>query len=848
MSKEIKKITADEVYPVSMRRLGDRPNSSSAQGRGGMSSAELKGFMDKYPELVKERLNELIDMCNADSNDGIAKAIKTPVINPETGDEISLYDWFAYANTYLKGDGIEQIFALSDGTAQNVAYDTTRGAQVQSTASIAYKDSNTGETKSQQFTMFSEMPILPGKYVSMDANSDNDALEVKVDDTALAQDYIKIDKTLNNVMPLWYDGKISWYKLTSAANGESVAYRDGAGNSSFNKVKVNEISSIDGKYSINIPLINFSVKDTDMVVTKTANDTGTLPAGQLTHLKSIPAANIRYDDKIFVRMDPVNALDDTLNYIHIDSAQDGTYKATGKCFSITVSTRAWKVFDLEFGGSGSGTGNGIDSIETLILAHELYSGDVYGGEDGQMYNAKSIIKYRDAATNKVVDKVFYSTVHIPMVGSDYVQIAGDAANNRFVLKLNDENMSQDFFKINKAVDSAVPLYQNGKTEPIRATVPAQINTLARRDAEGNCTFNNVGLNAVQGSDGSYKTSLAQLYFSCADIYFTVAKTATDTGTIGPIDFTRIQTYPNIRINYDNQIYILQDPNTAPNGTLNYIHIDSIQDGNSGYKATGKCFSITVSTRTWQVVDLKFDTGLIYELAATPNSVARRDANGSCGFHNVSLRNAITDGNGGNISYADQIANASNPSYSERVITKTTSDTGTIDQDLLTKLTSYPQLHIQYNNQTYYRMDPTNAPDGTLNYIHLDTVQDGNGGYKAIVKYFSITVSTRAWQMVSLNLARSYTHQICVSNSTTNAKYYFTLVNNKSASYQGNAAGLINALSDTDTEFQPATRYKDGVVAALLHRSTQGYLVAEYGANNTTEQMTPTQIVVWDNVI
>ena len=59
MSKEIKKITADEVYPVSMKRLADRPNSSSAQGRGGMSAAELKGFMDKYPELVKERLNEL---------------------------------------------------------------------------------------------------------------------------------------------------------------------------------------------------------------------------------------------------------------------------------------------------------------------------------------------------------------------------------------------------------------------------------------------------------------------------------------------------------------------------------------------------------------------------------------------------------------------------------------------------------------------------------------------------------------------------------------------------------------------------------------------------------------------
>ena len=52
-------------------------------------------------------------------------------------------------------------------------------------------------------------------------------------------------------------------------------------------------------------------------------------------------------------MDPTNAPDGTLNFIHLDSIDDGSggYKATGKCFSITVSTRKWKVFDLNFGGS-----------------------------------------------------------------------------------------------------------------------------------------------------------------------------------------------------------------------------------------------------------------------------------------------------------------------------------------------------------------------------------------------------------------------------------------------------------------------------------------------------------------
>ncbi len=140
MSKEIKKITADEVYPVSMKRLADRPNSSSAQGRGGMSAAELKGFMDKYPALVKERLNELIDICNASSDEGLAKLIKTPVLNPTTGKEFSLFDWFAYARTYLKGDKGDKgdkgnvfyaTFDIQDGYLKMHTPDEYQGAQFQ---------------------------------------------------------------------------------------------------------------------------------------------------------------------------------------------------------------------------------------------------------------------------------------------------------------------------------------------------------------------------------------------------------------------------------------------------------------------------------------------------------------------------------------------------------------------------------------------------------------------------------------------------------------------------------------------------------------------------------------------
>ncbi len=426
MSKEIKKITADEVYPVSMRRLGDRPNSSSAQGRGGMSSAELKGFMDKYPELVKERLNELIDMCNADSKDGIAKAIKTPVIDPETGNEFSLYDWFAYAKIYLKGDkgdtgvgiqsiekrtgvvdfddimngidadhyritltngeifdfkikngkkgdkgdkgdSIEQIIREASNTAQSVSYDPTSGATIEyKDKTVLYKDSTTGETKSKVLPAQLSLPILPGKYVSMDANADNDALEVKVDDTALALDYFKIDKSpqASPSAPVYLPqtGTTSPMYVSSDVIKTSIASRDSKGDCSFHKLNFEYIAFINGGSEIDYFSIYSNTVGSDYGIDKTPTDTGTLTNSQLVVLQHTnQSKNIRivYDNQVYYRMNPQGAPDGTLNYIHIDSLQDGSgnYKATGKCFSVTVSTRAWQVVDLDFGGSTRTTHN-----------------------------------------------------------------------------------------------------------------------------------------------------------------------------------------------------------------------------------------------------------------------------------------------------------------------------------------------------------------------------------------------------------------------------------------------------------------------------------------------------------
>lgn len=255
-----------------------------------------------------------------------------------------------------KGDGFETLNEFNTGVAQKVTYGTNTGATIKSDAMLNYTNSTTGRPESQIFTMWTKLPIEPGKYISMDANSDNDALEVKVDDTALALDFIKLDKTTNSVVPEFYNGKIQWDVLTSTPAKGSIAKRDSNGDSSFHRVNAEYLGYSTNGDSLDFYTLFTNTKGSDYIIDKTPTDTGTLTATQIGVLTAqYQAKNLRiiYDNQVYIRMDPLSHPDGTINYIHIDSIQDGEggYKATGKCFSVTVSTRAWQVVDLDFGRS-----------------------------------------------------------------------------------------------------------------------------------------------------------------------------------------------------------------------------------------------------------------------------------------------------------------------------------------------------------------------------------------------------------------------------------------------------------------------------------------------------------------
>lgn len=273
-----------------------------------------------------------------------------------------------------KGDGLEQIYKWTNGTVGSITYDTTDGAKTTQTTTIDYTDSTDGSTKQQQFNSTTTFPIIPGKYVSMDATADNKKLEVKVDDTALALDYIKIDKTMTDSTPVFENGKINWKKATQFPTVDSIVWRNYSGDSSFHKLNFEYIGFKDGGSEIDYFSIYSNTIGSDYGIEKTPTDTGTLTNSQLVVLQHIDQSkNLRivYDNQVYYRMDPQSAPDGTLNYIHLDSLQDGSggYKLTAKCFSVTVSTRAWQVIDLSLAG--------YKYTHNLTIYDQVQDGNIY---------------------------------------------------------------------------------------------------------------------------------------------------------------------------------------------------------------------------------------------------------------------------------------------------------------------------------------------------------------------------------------------------------------------------------------------------------------------------------------
>lgn len=236
------------------------------------------------------------------------------------------------------GPGLETITTIDlSAPVDNVTFDTTNGITIFGNGII-----NDDYDISTEY----DVPLVPGKYISMSVDPSNSKVQVAVNDTALAQDYYKINREITNaiVIPFWNGQNQSHTELTENVVAYSAVQRNNNGNTRFNTVGIDFLSS-KGDFTANKVSISdlrrSSVKeDSEIVIDKTSTNTGTLPAVTVLAARQYPQIHIQYDNQTYYRMDPPNTSSGTMNFVNTDAS------GNQKCFQISTSDFSWKIIDL----------------------------------------------------------------------------------------------------------------------------------------------------------------------------------------------------------------------------------------------------------------------------------------------------------------------------------------------------------------------------------------------------------------------------------------------------------------------------------------------------------------------
>lgn len=272
-----------------------------------------------------------------------------------------------------KGDGFSTLTSIDTGSSQYATYDITDGISATYDTIINYKDSTTGESKSQTVSLYAKTPILPGQYISID-NRDSRNVEIGVDDTALALDYIKIDKTKNSVVPLFLGGSINWSKVTESTAPRSIAYRDANGNSHFNKVDLAPAGfTIDGN-KFDKTVMVYGLKSDFNISDQTG---GTLTTNESYVLNTTAVCRLKIQDKVYYRVSEFGKV--PLIFMSCDS--------TGTVYILTCDTTN-KTYTIS--QATSNTYKHVTQMHVVIPGDDDYYLTIFNTDKhGAMYNVNS---------------------------------------------------------------------------------------------------------------------------------------------------------------------------------------------------------------------------------------------------------------------------------------------------------------------------------------------------------------------------------------------------------------------------------------------------------------------------
>lgn len=302
---------------------------------------------------------------------------------------------------------------------------------------------------------------------------------------------------------------------------------------------------------------------------------------------------------------------------HVDALPipDGTYEygdtyMVGKTapYDMWIYTRAdefhstaywFNVGKFPQPGPQGPAGPGLDDIASIDMSAPVEN-VTFDTISGITVKANGVIAATTGGESDIV-----SEYEIPLVPGKYINMDADPSNSKVQVRVDDENLALDYYKINRSIQRTVIPFWNGQSSShTELTVDPVAYSAVMRNSTGDTSVNKIGANIYCNSNFTDAIPHWDMMRTVKIPDNVILETSTDTGVLTAEQYEIAKIFQNTRIVYKNQLYYCMDPRTAPDGTLNFVHLDTVQS-NGAYAARGKCFSITISTRAWQVVDMVF---------------------------------------------------------------------------------------------------------------------------------------------------------------------------------------------------------------------------------------------------
>ena len=306
---------------------------------------------------------------------------------------------------------------------------------------------------------------------------------------------------------------------------------------------------------------------------------------------------------------------------HVDALPipDGTYEygdtymvGTTTPYDMWIYTRADEFHTTDYWfnvgkfpqpGPQGPKGDGIEAIDSATTGTVK---DVdYNITGGATVTSQAAIKYTDSTDGTIKTQDFQLISILPIKPGKYISMDATADKEMLEVKVDDTDLALDYYKINRGIQKTVVPFWNGQNSShTELTTEPVAYSAVLRNSTGDTSFNKIGANTYCNSKYTDAIPHWDLMRTVEIPDNAIPETQNDSGVLTTSQYEIAKTFQNTRIVYKNQLYYCMDPRTAPDGTLNFVHLDTVQSG-GGYAARGKCFSITTSTRAWQVVDMSF---------------------------------------------------------------------------------------------------------------------------------------------------------------------------------------------------------------------------------------------------